>query len=145
MKKETFQEDLYYLPYHWMMKGYLRVSVEFRNKFVLKYLNNNRTEKLLDLGEGDVAVGTVKAIETGLLDSPFSSSRYAAGKVIGFRDSHGAVRYSDFGNLPFTKHIMGYHREKLAERGEKLGREVDYEMAVNDIHAIDEGLFIRNK
>jgi methylaspartate mutase epsilon subunit len=101
-------------------------------------------EKLLDLGEGDVAVGTVKAIETGLLDSPFSSSRYAAGKVIGFRDSDGAVRYADFGNLPFNKDMMEFHREKLAERGKKLGRKVDYEMAVNDIQAIDEGLFVRN-
>jgi ubiquinone/menaquinone biosynthesis C-methylase UbiE len=53
MKKETFQEDLYYLPYHWMMKGYLRVSMEFRNKFVLNYMNDCPTQKLLDLGCGD--------------------------------------------------------------------------------------------
>jgi hypothetical protein len=28
MRKEPHQEKLYYFPYHWMMKGYLRVSME---------------------------------------------------------------------------------------------------------------------
>jgi methylaspartate mutase epsilon subunit len=98
--------------------------------------------KLLDLGEGDMAVGTIRAIETGVLDNPFSINRHVAGKVMGFRDSEGAVRYADFGNLPFTSDMVEFHREKLAERGKRLGGEVDYETAINDILAIDEGLLI---
>jgi ubiquinone/menaquinone biosynthesis C-methylase UbiE len=53
MKKETHQENLYHLPYHWMMKGYLRVTMEFRNNFVMNHLNNDPAQKLLDLGSGD--------------------------------------------------------------------------------------------
>ena len=53
MKKETFQENLYNLPYHWMMKGYLRVSMEFRNRAVLQDLNFGGGQKILDLGCGD--------------------------------------------------------------------------------------------
>ncbi|MBC8488892.1 MAG: class I SAM-dependent methyltransferase [Bacteroidetes bacterium] len=53
MTRKTYQENLYYLPYHWMMKGYLRVSMEFRNKIVMKYLNYTPGQKILDLGCGD--------------------------------------------------------------------------------------------
>ncbi len=52
-QKETEQEKMYQLPYHWMMKGYLRVSMEFRNKIVMKYLNYTPGQKILDLGCGD--------------------------------------------------------------------------------------------
>jgi SAM-dependent methyltransferase len=53
MKKETYQENLYHLPYHWMMRGYLRVSMEFRNQAVQQYLNFSGGQKILDLGCGD--------------------------------------------------------------------------------------------
>lgn len=53
MKKELHQEKLYYLPYHWIMKGYLRGSMEFRNKIVMKYLSYSPGQKILDLGCGD--------------------------------------------------------------------------------------------
>lgn len=53
MKKEDEQEKLYYLPYHWMMRSYLRVSMEFRNMLVLEYLRYKRCHKILDLGCGD--------------------------------------------------------------------------------------------
>ena len=53
MKKETYQENLYHLPYHWMMRGYLRVSMEFRNQAVLHNLNLGGGQKILDLGCGD--------------------------------------------------------------------------------------------
>lgn len=53
MKKENHQEKLYCLPYHWMMKGYLRVSMEFRNKIVMKYLSSCPGKNILDLGCGD--------------------------------------------------------------------------------------------
>ena len=53
MRKEPHQEKLYYLPYHWMMRGYLRVSMELRNKIVMKFLDRNSGQTILDLGCGD--------------------------------------------------------------------------------------------
>lgn len=53
MKRETFQEELYFLPYHWIMKGYLRVSMGFRNGIVINLLNRNAGQRVLDLGCGD--------------------------------------------------------------------------------------------
>jgi 2-polyprenyl-3-methyl-5-hydroxy-6-metoxy-1,4-benzoquinol methylase len=53
MRKEPHQEKLYYFPYHWMMKGYLRVSMELRNKIVMKFMERNPGQTILDLGCGD--------------------------------------------------------------------------------------------
>jgi ubiquinone/menaquinone biosynthesis C-methylase UbiE len=53
MRKEFHQEKLYYYPYHWNMKGYLRVSMELRNKMVMKLLENKPLKTILDLGCGD--------------------------------------------------------------------------------------------
>lgn len=53
MRKEPHQEKLYYVPYHWMMRGYLRVSMELRNKIVMKLLERNPGQIVLDLGCGD--------------------------------------------------------------------------------------------
>lgn len=47
------QEKLYYLPYHWMMRGYLRVSMEFRNMLVIECLSYRHRHSILDLGCGD--------------------------------------------------------------------------------------------
>lgn len=53
MNNEAHQENLYHLPYHWMMKSYLRVSMEFRNSLVMEYLDKGSGDTILDLGCGD--------------------------------------------------------------------------------------------
>jgi methylaspartate mutase epsilon subunit len=35
-------------------------------------------DKVIDLGDGDVAIGTVRAVEQGILDNPFSTSPFVA-------------------------------------------------------------------
>jgi methylaspartate mutase epsilon subunit len=80
-------------------------------------------DKVLEFGDGDVLVGAAKAVETGVLDNPFAANRAAAGKVLGIKDSAGAIRYYNTGNLPFSKEIIDYHKEKIAER-EKLNRAI---------------------
>jgi ubiquinone/menaquinone biosynthesis C-methylase UbiE len=67
MRKEPHQEKLYYFPYHWMMRGYLRVSMELRNKIVMKFLERNPGKMILDLGCGD-------GYFTGQLKSKFSDT-----------------------------------------------------------------------
>jgi len=99
-------------------------------------------DRVIDLGDGDVAVGMVRAVESGVLDNPFATTKYVAGRVMGVRDNEGAVRYLDHGNLPFTNEILEFHRGKIAEREKKWGRKVDYESVVNDLFSISRGALV---
>jgi methylaspartate mutase epsilon subunit len=99
-------------------------------------------DTVLDLGDGDVMIGTIKAVEQGVLDNPYSSHRAVQYKVIGARDDKGAVRYLDHGNLPFNKDIIEFHREKIEKREKLQGRKADYQTVVEDLAAISKGLLI---
>lgn len=52
-KKEDVQRELYDLPYHWMLRGYLRVSYGFRNSVIIDQLKRFSPETILDIGCGD--------------------------------------------------------------------------------------------
>jgi methylaspartate mutase epsilon subunit len=84
-------------------------------------------------------------MEVGVLDNPFGTNPYVAGKVLGARDSEGAVRYVKCDNLPFTKDIIEFHKEKIAMRSKKLGREVNFDTIADDISAISAGFFLSYK
>ncbi len=96
-------------------------------------------DNVLKMGGGDVVKGTVKAIDEGVLDQPYSTSQLVKGKVLGVKDSTGAARYFDMGNLPFTDDILSFHREKIAEREKILGEKVSYETIISDMTAISSG------
>lgn len=49
-------------------------------------------DKCFELGNGDIALGTVRAFQAGVLDIPFAPSRYNAGQMLPVRDNNGAVR-----------------------------------------------------
>jgi methylaspartate mutase epsilon subunit len=102
-------------------------------------------DKMLELGDGDVAIGEVKAIESGVFDVPFSTSQFVPCRVKGVRDRQGMVRYIDHGNLPFTKEIIAFHKEKIAEREKAGGRKADYQTIVDDLSSISKGLLIGNE
>lgn len=97
-------------------------------------------DKVLELGEGDLARGSVKAFETGVLDIPFSPSKYNSGKMLPARDINGAVRYLNFGKLPFSQEIKQFHRGKIDERAVKEQKDAGFQMAIDDIYAIGKGL-----
>ena len=99
-------------------------------------------EKTLELGEGDIAVGTVRAFQAGVIDVPFAPSRMNAGKIMPARDHYGAVRMLDCGNLPFTQDIKDFHREKIAQRAKFEGREVSFQMSIDDIYAISKSRLV---
>jgi methylaspartate mutase epsilon subunit len=99
-------------------------------------------EKVIELGHGDVAVGAVKAIESGILDNPFASTKYVAGKVLGVRDNEGAVRYLDCGNLPFSQEIVEFNKQKIAEREKAQGHKVDYASVINDLYSVSRGALV---
>jgi len=96
-------------------------------------------DRVIDLGNGDVAVGAIRGVESGVLDQPFAANQYAAGQVMGVRDNEGAVRYLDHGNIPLTKDIVEFHRQKIAEREKAQGRKVDYKTVIDDLYAISRG------
>ncbi len=104
------------------------------------------TEKILDavidIADGDVAAGTLKAFKEGILDVPFAPSKYNAGRVLPARDLNGAVRFLDTGKLPFDKDLKEFHQEKMARRGETEGREPSFQMVLDDIHAISKGMLL---
>ena len=96
-------------------------------------------DKVIELGDGDIAVGTVKAVEAGVLDSPMSINIHARDEVLGIRDQEGVTRYLEFGNLPIPEDIKDFHRGRVAEREQAEGRKMDYYTAIEDFWAISKG------
>lgn len=94
------------------------------------------------VGEGDFVLGTVRAFASGLLDVPFAPSRFTLGRVMPVRDNEGAVRFFDFGNLPFDEEIKSFHRKKLEERAKYEKREISFQMVLDDIYAISKGRLV---
>ncbi|MBI4333231.1 MAG: methylaspartate mutase subunit E [Chloroflexi bacterium] len=97
-------------------------------------------DRVIELGDGDVAVGELRAVERGVLDAPFTPWIHAARKVLPVRDRTGAMRYLDHGNLPFTREIIDYHRRKIAEREKVEGRKAGIQMLIEDVTSLSRPL-----
>ncbi|GAB1374209.1 methylaspartate mutase subunit E [Bacteroidales bacterium] len=98
--------------------------------------------KVEELGKGDFALGTIAAFEAGIIDVPFAPSRFNAGKVMPARDNSGAVRLLEIGNIPFTKDLKDFHREKLEQRAAFEKRAVSFQMVIDDVYAIGKGFLV---
>ena len=98
--------------------------------------------RVLDLGDGDIVDGTIKAVESGVLDSPWSPNVNVKDKVLGVRDARGACRYLEFGNLPIPKYIKEFHRKKISEREASEGKKADYNTAVKDLWSFSKGKIV---
>lgn len=99
-------------------------------------------DKCFELGQGDIAMGTVRAVQAGVLDIPFAPSRFNAGKMLPARDNDGAIRILDMGNLPFTQDLKDFHREKIEERARAEGRKASFQMVIDDVYAISKGRLV---
>lgn len=109
---------------------------------VIKAETNSILNKVAELGEGDWAVGAVRAFAAGVLDVPFAPSRFNLGKVMPIRDQNGAVRLLDQGNLPLSPEIIAFHKERLAERARAERRPVSFQMVIDDIYAVSKGMLV---
>ncbi|QVK17277.1 methylaspartate mutase subunit E [Mycoplasmatota bacterium] len=109
---------------------------------VIKAETNCILEAVFEAGKGDLAKGVVEAFKRGILDIPFAPSRHTNNKILPARDSYGAVRYLDFGNVPLTDELKSYNRYMLEKRGITQKRPVDFQMTVDDIFAISEGRLV---
>ena len=100
---------------------------------MIKAVSRAILDKTLELGDGDAAVGTVRAFEAGVIDVPFSPSNYNKNLLISCKDGEGAIRMSDPGNVPVPKEVLEYESEKIRERMEKQGIQTGYKMLLEDI------------
>ncbi|MBN2061367.1 MAG: hypothetical protein JW882_13220 [Deltaproteobacteria bacterium] len=97
-------------------------------------------DKVIEMGDGDVAAGSVRAIEAGVLDSPFAGNIHVKDNVMGVRDLNGATRFLEFGDLPMPKEVKEFHQAKVAEREAKEGIKVDYNVYMKDFWALSKGM-----
>ncbi len=99
-------------------------------------------DKVLELGEGDWARGTVAGFEAGVLDVPFAPSKFNKGLTLPARDNEGAIRYLEVGNLPFSQDLKDMHRNFLEERGRAESRSPSFQMVIDDIYAVSKGRLV---
>lgn len=90
-------------------------------------------DRVLELGDGDIAVGTVRAFEAGVLDVPFAPSRFCQGKMTAVRDHRGAARYFDYGSVPVPEEVKRYHEQKIKLREKELGHKIGFKEMTDDI------------
>ncbi|MDO5563973.1 MAG: methylaspartate mutase subunit E [Eubacteriales bacterium] len=123
-----------------MLRDQKYASLEVdKEKELIKQETRCILDKCLEIGNGDAAVGCVKGVEAGFIDVPFAPAKANAGKMMPVRDNYGAVRYLEFGNIPFTNEIKEFNKNKLAERSKVENRPVSFQMTVDDIYAISKG------
>jgi len=99
-------------------------------------------DRVLDLGDGDPALATVRAFEGGIIDIPFAASRMCRGEVMVARDSEGAVRYLDPGRVPVPAEVLKYHKACLDRRVAARRKAIDYQAIVDDIFSISRGYLV---
>ena len=97
-------------------------------------------DKVLEMGDGDVALGSVRATAAGVLDVPWSPNRWMRSSVMPARDAEGCLRILDPGLMPFPREVLEVHEEKLRRRAER--ERVDYgpDLAVSSVYEMSESL-----
>ena len=99
-------------------------------------------DKCFELGNGDIAVGVCRGVESGVLDIPFAPCRFNAGLMLPCRDNNGAIRILNPGNLPFNKDLLDFHAAKIEERAKAENRKPSFQMVIDDVYAIGKGRMV---
>lgn len=99
-------------------------------------------DKCFELGNGDIAIGVCRGVSAGVLDVPFAPCRANAGVMLPCRDNNGAVRILKTGNLPFSKELIDFHKEKIEERANAEKRKASFQMVIDDVYAIGKGFLV---
>ena len=99
-------------------------------------------EAVLKLGNNDFGLSALRGFEAGLIDVPFAPAQCNANKALPARDNNGAIRFLEFGNLPFDKKIKAFHQKKLQERALFEHREISFQMVIDDIYAVSKGCLV---
>ena len=113
-----------------------------QEKEIIRQETRAIVDKCFELGGGDIAVGTVRAVDAGVLDIPFAPCRYNKGLMLPCRDNDGAIRILNPGNLPFNKELLDFHASKIEERAKAEGRKPSFQMVIDDVYAIGKGRLV---
>ncbi|WP_297132481.1 methylaspartate mutase subunit E, partial [Terrisporobacter sp.] len=111
-------------------------------KYIIAAETRAIVDKCFEVGEGDIAVGTIRAFKSGIVDIPFAPSIHTQGKVLPARDNNGAIRILNPGNLPFSKELLDFNKNKIEERAKYEKREKSFQMVIDDVYAISKGTLI---
>jgi methylaspartate mutase epsilon subunit len=95
-------------------------------------------DKVLEMGDGDAALGTVRAFEAGVLDIPWSPNRHVKSRVLPARDADGCLRILEPGAMPFPRDVLEVHEERLRRRAERERIAYGPELAVASVYEISE-------
>jgi len=118
----------------YLMKGHrFPETPEFlEEKEEIKRETHAIVDHILEFGDGDLIQGLLKAVKSGAWDAPFSPNIDLKGDILPVRDKTGAIRYLRHGNLHFDKDMVEYNRAKIRQRADWQGREVDFDLMVED-------------
>jgi methylaspartate mutase epsilon subunit len=97
-------------------------------------------DRVLEMGDGDAALGAVRALEAGALDIPWSPNRFVQSRVMPARDLDGYLRVYDPGQMVFDPDVAEIHTERLMRRAEAEGVPYDQNLAVTSVYEISEPL-----
>jgi methylaspartate mutase epsilon subunit len=97
-------------------------------------------DKVLEMGDGDVALGAVRGFEAGVLDIPWSPNRQCRSAVLPARDVDGCIRILDPGAMPIPKDVLDFHEERLRKRAERDALDYGADLAVVSVQDISDPL-----
>ena len=114
---------------------------EFRNECeLIRREVTPVVDKVLEMGEGDVAVGTICAAEAGVLDIPWSPNRWVKSRVMPARDADGYLRILSPGDMPIPRDVLEVHEAGLRKRAEIEARPFGEDLAVSSVYELSEPL-----
>lgn len=99
-------------------------------------------DKVLEMGDGDAAIGTVRAFEAGVLDIPWSPNRHVRNLVLTARDAGGYLRVLDPGLMPIPRDVLEVHEAGLRKRAERDNIEYGTDLAVDSVYELSESLSV---
>lgn len=111
-------------------------------KEVIRRETRSILDKCFELGNGDIAIGSVRAVQAGVIDIPFAPSRFNAGKMLPARDNVGAIRILDPGNMPLPTDMLDFNRARIEERARVEKRKASFQMVIDDVYAISKGRLV---
>jgi methylaspartate mutase epsilon subunit len=97
-------------------------------------------DKILEMGDGDAALGTINAAAAGVLDIPWSPNKHVKSRIMPARDADGYLRIVDPGNMPFSREVLEVHAGGLRRRAEREGVPFGHDLAVSSVYEISEML-----
>jgi methylaspartate mutase epsilon subunit len=111
-----------------------------REMDVIRRSVQSMLDQVFSLGNGDLAVGAAAAVRAGMIDVPFSPNVHNKGLALSARDSKGAVRWLNHGNIPLPADVAAFHQESMAARRAESADTPDYQFVIADVMGYSRGL-----